>query len=115
MAFKVTNVDGGQNRINSSLFSSELFRRLDEKTAEEIKALPADLLKAVRLAQIVEADDIMGGDATEKLREQGLLSKTVGESSQMFRSGKADRGVLCKRASKILAKYIVKQNTIGRG
>lgn len=75
-------------------------------TLEEFDALPESFLSALKRAQIVEANDLLGGDKTSKLREQGVLKKTVGESSTTFVATIATRKTVCADAKRMLARYI---------
>lgn len=55
---------------------------------------PETFRQALRRAQIVEADNVLGSDVVGKKRRSGLLSESIGESSMMFRSGKPlDTGI----------------------
>jgi hypothetical protein len=70
---------------------------------------------AVRRAQVLEADHILTSDPVAQMREAGVISMTVGESSNFFRSQKAlDRG-LCKRAYQEVSPWLRDRVTIGRG
>lgn len=76
--------------------------------------LPDSFLGALKIAQVLEADQILvTTDPTER-RNQGLLSMTVGESSAMFRSGKPVRTPVCKRAFDYLSRFVRAGNFIGR-
>lgn len=44
--------------------------------------------RALRCAQVAEANEILRGDRVNEKRRAGLLSETIGESSMMFRVGK---------------------------
>lgn len=69
----------------------------------------------VRRAQVLEADHILTVDPIAQMREAGIISMTVGESSNFFRNQKAlDRG-LCKRAYQEVAPWIRDSIRIGRG
>jgi hypothetical protein len=84
-------------------------------TAAEIEALPALFLQALRMAQIAESDSILGGDPVGELRREGLMSKTVGESSQMYRPGKPLVMPVSDRAMRYLAGYVRRSLVVGRG
>lgn len=88
---------------------------LNEYTLEEFLELPKDFIKALRKAQVAEADSILGGDPVEDLRQSGIMSKTVGESSQMFRPGAPMKLPLSRPAFEMLKKYIRRNNVMGRG
>ena len=55
---------------------------------EDWDDLPDAFKKALRRAQIVEANEMLTGNPVSDRRRDGLLSETVGESSMMFRSGR---------------------------
>lgn len=48
------------------------------------------------------------------IRRAGIMSATVGESSQFFRTQKPIEGVVCKRALKELTPYVINRVKIGR-
>jgi hypothetical protein len=50
----------------------------------QLEQLEPTFLKALRYAQVTEADSLMGGDPVNQLRRDGLISQTVGESSSYF-------------------------------
>jgi hypothetical protein len=57
---------------------------LRDLNPEQMAALHPKMLKALRLGQVLEADAILSPDPTQRLREQGIISQTVGESSTFF-------------------------------
>lgn len=83
-------------------------------TVEQYNELPEEFQTALRNAQVVQAEDVLNGDPNATLREQGVMSQTVGESSQMFRPGKPISLPICREAFKYLAKYVVTSVRIGR-
>lgn len=62
-------------------------------TAEDFLGFPSHFRKAVRMAQVAEANELLEGDVIGKKHREGILSETVGESSIMLRGGKVDYGV----------------------
>lgn len=83
-------------------------------TPAEYAALPVEFRAALEVASVMEADDLMREDARH-MREQGILSKTVGESSMMVQSGVPKRGIICARAKGVLVRFLdVGRITIGR-
>jgi hypothetical protein len=84
---------------------------LDE---EEFEALSEEFRAALALAQIYEADDILGGNPFDKRRRDGVMSETIGESSMMFRPGTPTERTVCSRALKALSRYINRSVRIGR-
>lgn len=55
-------------------------------------AFPATFKKALKLAQIIEANEILSGDDISRRHRAGIISETVGESSMMLRGGAVDFG-----------------------
>lgn len=98
--------------------ASKLLRgtfRLNELTDAEWQALPDPFRAALRRAQLVEADVILDGDPTWARRVDGLMSKTVGESSEMFRPGKPVITAVSMRAMRELSGFIDFSARVGRG
>lgn len=91
-----------------------LVYNLFDYTAVELSALSADFTKSIKMAQVAEANYLLGGSDGETSRNDGLMSKSVGESSQMFRPGKPITSPICKRAMKLMSGYISYGMTIGR-
>lgn len=77
-----------QSRFDANYATEISPRHWDIVTLPEFEALPARFLRALRKAQIAEAEVILGGDLISGRRRAGLMSETVGESSMMFRPGK---------------------------
>lgn len=99
-----------QSRVS---LSSEI--DLDDLTLAEFTALDADFKAALKKAQIVEADVVLSGDPVAGKREDGLMSESIGESSMMFRPGRAIRLPVSRRAMTILSRYIRNKRVLGRG
>jgi hypothetical protein len=101
--FRYSFVDD-QSHIEPSFSISDL----DDVTAEVWATLDPDFVEALQLAQVAEADELLGGGKSEvvRAREDGILSITVGESSQMFQSGKPIQSKVSSRAIKYLSKYL---------
>lgn len=86
-----------------------------ELTQAQFIALPEEFIKALQMAQVVEANDILGySDSTSQKRHEGLMLDTIGEVKQMFRSGKPLELPICKAALSYLAKYTSFSLRIGR-
>lgn len=83
-------------------------------TVNEWNGLHPDFRLALRRAQVAEADAILGGDEMEGLRASGVMSMTVGESSQFFRTTKPIQAPLCKRAMTELRGYLSNRIAVGR-
>lgn len=74
--FGVLDVDG--NEVYCSLDFSEA----------DIVALEAKAYNALIIAQLTEANGILGGNPVEDRRRMGLLSDSAGESAHFFRTSK---------------------------
>jgi len=80
----------------------------------QFAALPERFKKALRQAQVVEADHILGGNPYEDKRQSGLVLDAIGESKQMFRSTKALQLPVCRRALGYLSYFVTFSKRIGR-
>lgn len=76
--------------------------------------LPSEYLAALRRAQVYEADFLLGGDEVGDIRRSGLMSATIGESSQFFRPAKPYEAAVCKRALKEVSRYLISSVRVGR-
>ena len=86
----------------------DVFSVLDlrELTKDEILQLPAEFLEALQFGQIAEANFVLGGSRIEDKRSIGLMSETIGESSNMFRTGKPLKLPMSEAAMRYLQGYI---------
>lgn len=86
-----------------------------ELTQDQFLLLPEEFIKALQMAQVTEANDILGySDSTSQKRSDGLMLDTIGEVKQMFRSAKPLELPVCKAALVYLAKYTSFSVRIGR-
>lgn len=60
--------------------------RLRGMSVADFDQLPPDFVKAIKRAQLLEADIILGGDVVGRKRQDGIISETIGESSTYFSS-----------------------------
>ena len=81
--------------------------------ATQFAALPDKFKRALRQAQIAEANAILGGD-TEQSRTHGLLEDEIGESRQKYRDTVPLRLPVCRRALGYLSYYVTFAKRIGR-
>lgn len=80
---------------------------LADMTAAEFLALDPRFVAAIKRAQVVEAIERLAGRSVAQARNDGLMSSTIGEVSQMYRPGRPyDIGV-SRRALMELRGYIV--------
>lgn len=76
---------------------------------------PETFRQAMRMAQVVEADDVLTNDVYAMRRKAGVLEERVGESDTKFRNVKAlDLGV-GKRALAYIQGFVDIRMTIARG
>lgn len=87
---------------------------LQDLTATEFASLDENFKSALRLAQVVEADAILGGDSVNARRQEGMVLETIGEVKQMFRSSKPLELPVCRRALGYLSRYISFSKGVGR-
>lgn len=81
----------------------------------QYNALPEKFKRQLRLAQVAEANAILGGSPEDELRMNGVIEDKVGESGRKYR----DRGValrlpVCRRALNYLSYYVTFAKRIGR-
>jgi hypothetical protein len=88
---------------------------LSRMTADELLALDPLFVRALRRAQVVEADELLAGDTIHARRRDGLMSSSVGETSQMYRPRKPLDLAVSVRALRELRGYVSFAVTLGRG
>lgn len=76
--------------------------------------LPSALRRALRHAQLVEADEILQGNVMARKHAAGIQHETIGESSVTLRAGVGSVGGMSSFASKILAPFLDNTVRIGR-
>lgn len=87
---------------------------LNSISREEYLGLSSKFRKALEMAQLVEADDVLNVDSIDERRRRGLILETIGESKQMFDSGKALTFPVSSRALRYLGKYLITSKRTGR-
>jgi hypothetical protein len=78
-----------------------------DMTAEEFLALDPLFVMAIKRAQVAETVERLGGRSVADARAKGLLSSSIGEVSQMYRSGRPIDVGVSPRALKELRGYVV--------
>lgn len=94
MAFKVPGVRSNQSAVGYAAFGAgtdEPFFggrrvRVSALTLEQFDALPETFRRALKRAQMAEANALLGGNPIADKRKSGMISETVGESSAFFQS-----------------------------
>lgn len=88
----------------------------EDMTKADFDRLPVKFLNDLFTAQILEADDILSyGNSAASKRKDGILSDTVGETSQMFRTGKPIATEVCTRAYQQLNRWMSAGWSVCRG
>lgn len=96
--------------------------RLNSETWPDVTAdvfqtqFPSHFKRALRAAQIAEADDLLQGNVIARKHAQGIASETIGESSVTLRAGFSGSGssTIGATALSLLSGYIDRTVTIGR-
>lgn len=89
-------------------------KNLSTFTAAQVAALPARFLRALKQAQILEANELLDPGSVNNKRQSGLMSETIGESSMMFRPTKILTLPVTRRSLDLLADWISWDIGIGR-
>jgi hypothetical protein len=76
--------------------------------------LPDHFKRALKRAQVLEANEILRGDKIGEKRRSGLMSESIGESSMMFRPGKPLQLGISAPALEALTGYINIRMTLTR-
>lgn len=104
-----------QNRLTVDTYVSPQHLRPRDMTPAQLAALDTRMLKALKLAQLFEADEILKGDPHRANAASNLTSLTVGESMQSMRQVKAlDQGI-CPAAMVHVARWVDTSVRLGRG
>lgn len=77
-----------------------------ELSPAQIAALYPPMLKDLRQAQLIEANEILSGDEIRTARAKGISSITVGESSHFFRGAQPLDFPVCERTMKHLQRWV---------
>lgn len=81
----------------------------------EYLKLPEQLKAALRKAQVAEANAILGGgDPIELAMNQGLQSKTIGETHESYFGGKQIKMAVSKAALRYLGSFVSTSKVIAR-
>ena len=106
LRYRTERSDPTQSLVDPSFAASD-FNLI---TLAEWNVLPVEFRTALQRAQVAEANYLLSGGSTRdelrQLREDGLMSMTVGESSQMFRPGKPLKFAVCREAIDYIEKFL---------
>ena len=87
---------------------------INQLSRDQFYALPSAFLNDVRIAAVCEANDVLGGNPNEQARREGILSESVGETTNMYQSGRPPEERLGTRAYRLLSKYITRSYKVAR-
>jgi hypothetical protein len=79
---------------------------LSRLSADEFNSLPEGFKRAVKRAQLVEANILLGGDKVGDKIKAGIVSETIGESSMFFNSKPYLNLPISKQAYEELKSYV---------
>ena len=80
----------------------------------KLNSLEPAFLRALQIAMIIEANDMLDANSLFRKRLDGLMSETIGESSMMFRPGNIQNFPVTRRSLNYLRNYIVIRARLGR-
>lgn len=83
--------------------------------ATRLDTLEPGLLRALRIAMVLEANEMLDGNSLHYKRQDGLMSETIGESSMMFRPGNIQNFPVTRRSMNFLRNYVVIRARLYRG
>lgn len=86
-----------------------------ELTDEQYQILPACFVSDMAKACLTEAVMIVSTGGAADARDEGLLSESIGETTNMYRSGRAATQALARKTWRIVARYTDNTIRIGRG
>lgn len=95
--------------INTMVFADKFGEYYDMGSLDEtaLNALEPAFLKALRMAQLIEANELMDPNSLHYKRLDGLMSETIGESSMMFRPGNINNYPITRRSMMFLRNYVI--------
>ncbi|PHM52403.1 hypothetical protein [Xenorhabdus hominickii] len=76
-----------------------------ELTEDEFKVLPDYFTKDLAQACMIEAVATVKTDGAADAREDGLLSESIGETTNMYRSGRSATKTLSRKTWRLVARY----------
>jgi len=88
--------------VNIRKKNRDIILTTTDLSAADLLELKPNYLARLVQAQIVEANHLLGGNPMEERRQSGILSESVGEVSQFFRTKKPLTSPVCREALEIL-------------
>ncbi|UNH29298.1 hypothetical protein MNY64_17780 (plasmid) [Moellerella wisconsensis] len=117
-----TEYDRPQNVLTTNTLPFYLagdFRRniidFTELTDEQFASLPEYFLNDLAQACMIEAVSIIKTNGAADAREEGLLSESIGETTNMYRTGRSATQALSRKTWRLLGRYIDGTIRMSRG
>lgn len=117
-----TEYDRPQNILTTNTLPFHLagdFRRniidFTELTDEQFASLPEYFLNDLAQACMIEAVSIIKTNGAADAREEGLLSESIGETTNMYRTGRSATQALSRKTWRLLGRYIDGTIRMSRG
>ncbi|WJW83864.1 hypothetical protein QU516_17135 (plasmid) [Moellerella wisconsensis] len=117
-----TEYDRPQNILTTNTLPFYLagdFRRniidFTELTDEQFASLPEYFLNDLAQACMIEAVSIIKTNGAADAREEGLLSESIGETTNMYRTGRSATQALSRKTWRLLGRYIDGTIRLSRG
>lgn len=76
-----------------------------DMTPEDYEGLPEGFVQALQQACLSEAVAILKGDDVAAARDEGLLSESIGETTNMYRTGRTAQQAISRKSWRLLAQY----------
>ena len=90
MHFSLRDADGRPQLESETVILRDQWA---DVTPAEFAEFPTHFKKALRRAQLAEANELLQGDTTARKHRSGIITETIGESSVTLRAGRIDYGV----------------------
>lgn len=111
----VSYVPEGVIGISKGISPWNIKNQLADLTIEQYTLLPEKFKKALRLAQVADAAATLSPDPVEQKRAKGLILDTIGETKQMFSSGRPVTSPVAKKAMDYLRDFVITGSTLKIG
>lgn len=92
-----------------------VYRDISDFSSDDLNALSDRVLGDFQRAQVLHADYLLGGQPAKKMREEGVVSNSVGESTMFFRTTKPLSYGISDRAYMYISRYLDRSVRIQRG
>lgn len=111
----VSYVPEGVIGVSKGVSPWNIKNQLGDLTVEQYNMLPEKFKTALRLAQVADAAATLSPDPVEQKRAKGLILDTIGETKQMFSSGRPVSSPVAKKAMDYLREFVVTGGTLKIG